>query len=94
LERSRESSSYSDEDNKPRRTGKKKMRRTKKSGLEAKRARKEPNEKDGESDSEKIRRLRAEQTGKRGRPVTTGEYVKLAAAKKAVNDEERERRGA
>jgi len=46
-----------------------------------------------EGDSERIARLRAECAGKRGRPPTTGEYVKLAAAKKAVNDErERERR--
>jgi len=46
-----------------------------------------------EEESERIAKLRAERAGKRGRPPTTGEYVQLAAAKKAVNDErERERR--
>jgi len=40
-----------------------------------------------------IQKLRAERAGKRGRPPTTGEYIRLAESKKAVNDEkERELR--
>jgi len=40
-----------------------------------------------------VQKLRAECAGKRGRPPTTGEYVRLAESKKAANDEkERELR--
>jgi len=45
------------------------------------------------ADSDRIAKLRAAAAGKRGRPPSTGEYVQLAAARKAANDErERERR--